>query len=213
MSGSQERFRKADELARGLEEAVRSREADRDRERERLERMHAEESEEEGRLLAKVRTLRTVEQFYLARGPEQHLRLSWTLYRFIYLLVLLPVALGWIILDQVLVEYADAGGGQALMWGLLYALAALVLLLWHHHRSWARARPGRVLEACCWTVCLVPAAVAALSISTAAGPGGLEWLVYAAISAITGAGTARMSVFAGSMRRLSHQAMRERDQG
>lgn len=212
MPSHKDRFDEADEMARNAEAAARIRQESRERERERLRRMHSEESAEDNRLLTKVREIRMVEAFYRTQGPERHLHLAQVMHRYGYLMLWLPSAIGWAAFQEILRQGLGVGSVEANLWCGGYFVAALALLAWHHHATWARPRTPRLLRMAGWALMVLPVflVLAIFILSGLWGP--LPMALFVLLSAVVGVFTVNMAQRAVTMRELADQAMRERDE-
>lgn len=201
-----------DEMARNVEAAARIRQESRERERERLLRMHSEESAEDNRLLTKIREIRMVEAFYRTQGPERHLHLAQVMHRYGYLMLWFPSALGWAACQEILQQSLRMGSVEANLWCGGYFVAALALLAWHHHAAWARPRTPRLLHMAGWALMVLPVflVLAIFILSGQWGP--LPTALLVLLSAVVGVFTVNMAQHAVTMRELAYQAMQERDE-
>ncbi|MFE9247062.1 hypothetical protein [Nocardiopsis sp. NPDC006938] len=212
MPSREDRFDEVDELARNAEDAVRIREEHREQERQRLLRMHTEESTEDNRLLAKIREIRMVELFYRTQGPERHLNLAHVAHRYGYLMLWFPPAIGWTASQEILQQSLGMGLAEANMWCGPYFVAVIALLVWHHHATWARPRTPRLLRIGGWTLAVLPVPLTLAVIASSGQWGALPTAALILLSAAVGVLAVNMAQRAVTMRELAYEAMRERDE-
>lgn len=206
------RYREAEELFHRVEKAVQYRDGSRAQERERLERLHAEEAQSDHQALEKIREIRAVRMFYLTDGPERHILLARRLYWLSYLLFVLPAALGWIAVQEALELSLGVGGFQVHLWCGLYSVALFGVLAVNHHTQWAQNHSPRVLRVGSWVLAVLPLAVTCALLAVAWSWGALLVVFYAVLGLFCVGTALHASWFCSHIHQLAHQAAAEQEQ-
>lgn len=173
MSNAEDRYRDADELARGIEEENRLRREQREVELARLQRIHAEEAEEDRQVSQYTRGMRAVRKYQLQQEPEQVRRSLIRLTVGTTLLPLTSAAMLWLTAVSIVTDQGGPGWVGHML-GLVYTVSFIGALAWHAQSSWQRETAGLPTVAA-WTLLLAPALV----LCGLAALGWIGWMLVA----------------------------------